>query len=141
VRWQSVIQFKTFPIGDNNRRRLSRRQDLPRHARRPIARARRQDRHAALGCGVGERICRVFIGIAVSDLGIAGRLMAFDADTARLWSFNTTLGAPSGGGFWNSYSLDPETGEVIGPVANPFPDFNRNIVSRWSVLGNICFQD
>ncbi len=84
---------------------------------------------------------RVFIGIAVSDLGIAGRLMAFDADTARLWSFNTTLGAPSGGGFWNSYSLDPETGEVIGPVANPFPDFNRNIVSRWSVLGNICFQD
>src|SRR5207245_2387296 len=37
-------------------------------------------------------------------------------------------GFPSGGGFWSTYSLDPKTGEVFGPVANPFPDFNRNIV-------------
>jgi alcohol dehydrogenase (cytochrome c) len=69
---------------------------------------------------------KVFIGIVVSDNGIAGRLMAFDANTGnKLWSFNTTLGFPSGGGFWASYSLDPKSGEVFGPVANPYPDFNR----------------
>jgi alcohol dehydrogenase (cytochrome c) len=69
---------------------------------------------------------KVFIGIAVSDLGIAGRLMAFDSATGnQLWSFDTTLGAPEGGGFWTTYSLDPTTGEVFAPVANPFPDFSR----------------
>jgi alcohol dehydrogenase (cytochrome c) len=69
---------------------------------------------------------KVFIGIGVSDNGVAGRLMAFDANTGnKLWSFNTTLGFPSGGGFWSSYSLDPKTGEVFGPVSNPNPDFNR----------------
>jgi alcohol dehydrogenase (cytochrome c) len=72
---------------------------------------------------------KVFIGIATSDLGIAGRLMAFDANTGnQLWAFNTTLGFPSGGGFWSTYSLDPTTGEVFGPVANPYPDFNRDVV-------------
>jgi alcohol dehydrogenase (cytochrome c) len=69
---------------------------------------------------------RVFIGIGVSDSGIAGRLMAFDAETGdKKWSFNTTLGFPSGGGFWATYSLDPKTREVFGPVANPYPDFSR----------------
>jgi alcohol dehydrogenase (cytochrome c) len=69
---------------------------------------------------------KVFIGIGVGDFGIAGRLMAFDANTGKeLWRFNTTLGFPSGGGFWTTYSLDPTSGEVFGPVANPFPDFNR----------------
>jgi alcohol dehydrogenase (cytochrome c) len=72
---------------------------------------------------------KVFIGIATSDLGIAGRLMAFDASTGnQLWSFNTTLGYPSGGGFWSTYSLDPKTGELFGPVTNPFPDWNRDLV-------------
>jgi alcohol dehydrogenase (cytochrome c) len=72
---------------------------------------------------------KVFIGIATSDLGIAGRLMAFDANTGnQLWSFNTTLGYPSGGGFWSTYSLDPKTGEVFGPVTNPFPDWNRDLI-------------
>jgi alcohol dehydrogenase (cytochrome c) len=71
---------------------------------------------------------KVFIGIIVSDVGIAGRLMAFDADTGKeLWRFNTTLGANSGGGTWSTYSLDPATGEVFSPVANPYPDFNRDI--------------
>jgi alcohol dehydrogenase (cytochrome c) len=70
---------------------------------------------------------KVFIGIAVSDLGIAGRLMAFDANTGNeLWSFDTTLGEPAGGGFWTTYSLDPTTAEVLAPVANPFPDFSRD---------------
>jgi alcohol dehydrogenase (cytochrome c) len=71
---------------------------------------------------------KVFIGIATSDLGIAGRLMALDASTGKeLWRFNTTLGSASGGGFWTTYSLDPKTGELFGSVANPYPDFNRDI--------------
>ena len=71
---------------------------------------------------------KVFIGIAVSDNRIAGRLMAFDAQTGQeLWRFDTTLGKKFGGGFWTTYSLDPETGEVFGGVANPYPDFNRDL--------------
>jgi alcohol dehydrogenase (cytochrome c) len=73
---------------------------------------------------------KVFIGIAVGDFGTAGRLMAFDANPPdkegkELWRFNTTLGYPSGGAFWTTFSLDPTTGEVFGPVANPYPDFSR----------------
>jgi len=77
---------------------------------------------------------KVFIGIGISDNGIAGRLMAFDAKTGQqLWSFQTTLpdptGAPAkaGGGLWSTYSLDPSTGEVFAGVANPYPDFNRDM--------------
>jgi alcohol dehydrogenase (cytochrome c) len=71
---------------------------------------------------------KVFIGIAFSDAGIAGRLLGLDAETGKeLWRFNTTLGFNSGGGFWSSYSLDPGTGEVFGGVGNPFPDFNRDV--------------
>ena len=69
----------------------------------------------------------MFIGIGPSDYHLTGRLMAFDANTGnKLWSFDTTLGAPAGGGFWTTYSLDPKTGEMLAPVANPFPDFNRD---------------
>jgi len=72
----------------------------------------------------------VFIGIGPSDYHLTGRLMAFDANTGnKLWSFDTTLGAPAGGGFWTTYSLDPKTGEMLAPVANPFPDFNRDVVT------------
>jgi len=54
--------------------------------------------------------------------------MAFDANTGKeLWHFETTLGLNFGGGFWTTYSLDPKTGEVFGPVANPYPDFNRDL--------------
>src|SRR5262249_52828655 len=71
---------------------------------------------------------KVFIGLAYSDSGLKGRLMALDADTGKeLWRFNTTLGYSAGGGFWSSYSLDPATGEVFAGVANPHPDFNREI--------------
>jgi alcohol dehydrogenase (cytochrome c) len=70
---------------------------------------------------------KVFAGIAVGDAGIAGRLMAFDANTGKqLWAFDTTLGYNAGGGFWTTYSLDPRTGEVFGAVANPYPDFYRD---------------
>src|SRR6185437_12046186 len=69
---------------------------------------------------------KVFMGIVTSDAGIAGRLMAFDARTgAEQWTFDTTLGHNSGGGFWTSYSLDPKTGEVFAGIANPYPDFSR----------------
>jgi alcohol dehydrogenase (cytochrome c) len=82
---------------------------------------------------------KVFIGIGISDLDIVGRLMAFDAKTGKeLWRFNTVpigveAGAdtwhgsspPAGGGFWASYSLDPETHELFGPVANPYPDYDQ----------------
>jgi len=71
---------------------------------------------------------KVFIGLAYSDSGLKGRLMALDADTGKeMWRFNTTLGYSAGGGFWSSYSLDPATGEVFAGVANPHPDFNRDI--------------
>jgi alcohol dehydrogenase (cytochrome c) len=71
---------------------------------------------------------KVFIGIAVGALPITGRLMAFNAeDGTLLWSFNTTGGKEQGGGLWNSYSLDPETGQVFAPVGAPRPTFNRNI--------------
>jgi alcohol dehydrogenase (cytochrome c) len=71
---------------------------------------------------------KVLIGIAFSDGGIAGRLLALDAGTGKeLWRFETTLGFNAGGGFWASYSLDPATGEVFAGVANPHPDFNRDV--------------
>lgn len=84
----------------------------------------------------------VFVGVAAGDLGIAGRLMAFDAQTGRkLWTFNL-IPAPGefgnetwpgdtwktgGGGTWSSYTLDPETGELFIPVANPAPAFDAAI--------------
>jgi hypothetical protein len=71
---------------------------------------------------------RVFTGIVTSDAGIAGRLMAFDARTgAQEWSFDTTVNHNASGGFWTSYSLDSKTREVFAGIANPRPDFNRDI--------------
>ncbi len=82
---------------------------------------------------------KVFIGIGVSDRGIRGRFMAFDANAGKeLWRwYSIPLGnepgadtwrsastiPPAGGGFWASSSLDPTTGEVFAPVANPYPDY------------------
>ena len=82
---------------------------------------------------------KVFIGIGTSEGGIRGRFMAFDANTGKeLWRFysipsgnepgadtwhNPPSIPPAGGGFWSSSSLDPTTGEVFAPVANPYPDY------------------
>ena len=72
---------------------------------------------------------KVFIGIAYSEAGIAGRLLALDVNSGKeLWRFETTLGFHAGGGLWASYSLDPATGEVFAGVGNPFEDFNRDLV-------------
>ncbi|MDB5394894.1 MAG: c-type cytochrome [Rhodospirillales bacterium] len=82
----------------------------------------------------------VFMGTAGGDLGIKGRMMAFDVATGReVWWFNTILtgnepGAESwqvsdtvqkgGGAMWSSYTLDAATGELFVPVGNPAPALN-----------------
>lgn len=85
---------------------------------------------------------KVFIGLAPSDLGIAGRVQAFDANTGEPdWSFNTIphpgeFGSDTwpgdtwktgGGGTWSSFALDPETGELFVPVDNPAPAYDPHI--------------
>lgn len=84
----------------------------------------------------------VYVGIAAGDLGIRGRMMAFDARTGRkLWTFNLIPGPGErgndtwpgetwkhgGGGTWSSYTLDPDTGELFVPVANPAPAFDPDV--------------
>jgi alcohol dehydrogenase (cytochrome c) len=82
----------------------------------------------------------VYMGIAGSELGIRGRVMAYDAATGKeLWRFNTIpmgkdVGADSwkrpgtaktgGGGVWGAMSLDVTTGELFVPVGNPWPDID-----------------
>lgn len=82
----------------------------------------------------------VYMGIAGSDLGARGRVLAFDAVTGHeLWRFNTIpmgdeVGAETwtrpgtaktgGGGVWGVMSLDVSTGELFVPVGNPWPDID-----------------
>jgi alcohol dehydrogenase (cytochrome c) len=80
---------------------------------------------------------KVFIGIAISDLGIRGRIVALDAKGGKELSRFYTVpepsaqswggGKPAGGGFWTTLSLDPAKGEVLASVANPAPDFEPHI--------------
>ena len=81
----------------------------------------------------------VFTGVAGSDWGVRGHMMAFDAATGKeKWRFYTipmgnepgaeTWKLPAtakrgGGAQWTSYTLDPQAGELFIPVANPAPDF------------------
>jgi alcohol dehydrogenase (cytochrome c) len=83
---------------------------------------------------------KVFIGIAGSDFGVKGRVLAFDAKTGReLWRFNTIPkeGDPGfetwkqprpahfgGAGTWASYTLDPKRGELFVPLGNPAPMYS-----------------
>jgi len=82
----------------------------------------------------------VFAGLSGGDFGIKGRMFAFSADTGKpVWQFNLIPQAGEsgsetwagrsyergGGGTWTSYALDPETGEIFIPVANPAPSFDR----------------
>jgi alcohol dehydrogenase (cytochrome c) len=82
----------------------------------------------------------LFIGIAGSDWGVRGRMLAFDVSTGReVWRwYSIPMGsekgadtwtpreaaAKGGGAFWTSYTLDSATGELFIPVANPAPDYN-----------------
>ena len=84
----------------------------------------------------------VYIGIAGSELGVRGRVMAFDAQTGReLWRFYTiprgdqkgadTWKRPEtaktgGGGVWGAMSLDVTTAELFVPVGNPWPDIDKD---------------
>ncbi len=83
----------------------------------------------------------VYIGIAGSEAGVRGRVMAYDAQTGReLWRFNTIpigneIGADTwkraqtaktgGGGVWGALSIDVTTGELFVPVGNPWPDIDK----------------
>jgi alcohol dehydrogenase (cytochrome c) len=83
----------------------------------------------------------VYMGIAGSDLGARGRVMAFDQQTGReLWRFHTIpMGSETGaetwerpgtaktggGGIWGAMTLDVATGELFVPVGNPWPDIDR----------------
>jgi PQQ-dependent dehydrogenase (methanol/ethanol family) len=82
----------------------------------------------------------VYMGIAGSELGIRGRVLAYDAATGKeLWRFHTIpmgreTGAETwkrpgtaktgGGGVWGAMSLDVTTGELFVPVGNPWPDID-----------------
>jgi alcohol dehydrogenase (cytochrome c) len=80
----------------------------------------------------------VITGTAMSDLGVRGRVMAFDALSGReVWRFSTVpvgdeFGSNSwedaawathgGGGTWSTFTIDPVTRELFIPVGNPVPD-------------------
>lgn len=83
---------------------------------------------------------RVYIGNAGGDnLGVTGRMMAFDAATGgKLWSFDIVPGngpaastwpaeterVPRGGGAtWTSYAVDTAAGILYVPTGNTAPDF------------------
>jgi alcohol dehydrogenase (cytochrome c) len=83
---------------------------------------------------------RVFIGNAGGDnLGVTGRMMAFDAATGgRLWTFEivpragragttwpaeTEVVPRAGGATWTSYAVDTVAGLVYVPTGNAAPDF------------------
>jgi PQQ-dependent dehydrogenase (methanol/ethanol family) len=79
----------------------------------------------------------VITGTSGSDLGIKGRILAYDARTGReAWRFATIptgdeVGADTwvrrqsaeigGGGTWSSFALDAGSGEIFVPVGNPAP--------------------
>jgi len=81
----------------------------------------------------------VIIGVAFSEGGIRGRILAYDAATGReVWRFHTIpigdeIGADTwpdknwsghgGGGTWSTFAIDPISAEVFIPVANPIPDY------------------
>jgi alcohol dehydrogenase (cytochrome c) len=84
----------------------------------------------------------VYMGIGGSELGVRGRVLAFDAASGReLWRFHTIpmgreTGAETwkkpetaktgGGGVWGAMSLDVSTGELFVPVGNPWPDIDKH---------------
>jgi len=81
----------------------------------------------------------VFIGLAGSDWGVRGRMMAFDAATGKeKWRFWTVpmgdergaetwhipkTAARGGGGNWSSYALDTLAHELFVSAGNPAPDW------------------
>jgi alcohol dehydrogenase (cytochrome c) len=87
---------------------------------------------------------RVFIGNAGGDnLGVTGRMMAFDAATGgRLWTFEivprsghaattwpaeTEVVPRAGGATWTSYTIDTTAGLLYVPTGNAAPDFAASL--------------
>ncbi len=68
---------------------------------------------------------KVYLGIATSDAGIKGRVLALEALSGKtLWTFNSIdMGNELGGGFWTSFALDTDSGTLYAPVSNPVPIF------------------
>lgn len=77
---------------------------------------------------------KVYVGISTADLGVCGRVMAFDAYTGQeLWRhYNVPVKTQSGevicdeyagGAQWTSLTLDIERNELYVPVSNPNPDY------------------
>jgi alcohol dehydrogenase (cytochrome c) len=81
---------------------------------------------------------KVFTGDAGADVGINGRIYAFDVNTgALIWTFDMIPtgsqpgaqtwggGALHGGGAsWSTMAIDPERRLLLVPTGNPAPDFN-----------------
>lgn len=84
---------------------------------------------------------KVFTGDAGADVGINGRVYAFDANTgALIWDFNIvaqgddpgagTWGAGAlhgGGATWSSMAIDPVRKLLFVPTGNPAADFNDKL--------------
>jgi alcohol dehydrogenase (cytochrome c) len=81
---------------------------------------------------------KVFTGDAGADVGIEGRIYAFDVNTgALIWAFDmiptgnqpgadTWGGAAEhgGGATWSTMAIDPVSRTLLVPLGNPAPDFN-----------------
>ena len=81
----------------------------------------------------------VIVGVAGSEFGARGRIIAYNAlDGREVWRFDTVpvgdaFGADTwgdsnwalhgGGGIWSTFTLDPTTAELFAPIGNPVPDF------------------
>jgi alcohol dehydrogenase (cytochrome c) len=81
----------------------------------------------------------VFVGNSGGDnIGVQGHVHALDAATGReVWRFDVVPDtgharrswpagddpAPTGGGMWSSFTLDPSAGILYVPAGNPAPDF------------------
>jgi alcohol dehydrogenase (cytochrome c) len=84
----------------------------------------------------------VIAGPSGGDWGIQGRVAAYDAATGKeLWRFHAIPlpGEPGyetwhlpetakhgGGGTWSTFTLDPVTGELFAPIANPAPAYRAD---------------
>ena len=86
----------------------------------------------------------VIIGYVGGDLGIRGRVNAYDADTGEtLWTFYTIPGPGEfghdtwpadsdvwmygGAPVWNAPALDPELGMIYFTTGNAYPTFNGGV--------------
>ena len=86
----------------------------------------------------------VIVGFAGAELGVRGRVKAYDAKTGKLvWTFYTIPGRGErgnetwaqdneiwqngGGTVWQTPAVDPELGLIYFSTGNPGPDFNGAI--------------